>query len=114
MHDDRDRHLRAFLDRQRAAEAQGEGQGDTQHFTTVEAPVRFVVTDRPTCGEPHGRVCLRMDHLELTAADHETRIRASEKRGADLAGKLLWLFVSAVVCGAVSLIVALLTARGGG
>ena len=65
------------------------------------------------CGEEHGKVVTRLDGHDETLADHETRIRAGEKRGADLAGKLLWLFVSAVVCGAVSVVVSLLTAAGG-
>lgn len=67
-----------------------------------------------TCGEQHGCLEQRVTQCEAVDADHETRLRASERRGADLVGRLLWLFVSAVVCGAVSLVVALLTAQGGG
>jgi hypothetical protein len=107
----RRRILREYVDER---EEPREEQPDTRRFQTLEPPVRVLTADRPTCGEPHGRVCLRMDHLELTAADHETRIRASERRGADVAGKFLWLFVTALVCGAVSLVVALLTAGSGG
>jgi hypothetical protein len=112
--DDRDRHLRTYLDRQRAAEAQGEGQGDTARFPTVEAPARIIVTDRPTCGEPHGRVCSRLEHLETTATDHETRIRTQEASRGAVAGKFVWVLVTTFVTCAISAFVGLLIARAAG
>lgn len=66
------------------------------------------------CGAEHGRVVTRLDGHDVQLSDHETRIRTCERRGADVAGKLLWVFVTAVVCGAVSLVVTLLTAAAGG
>lgn len=66
------------------------------------------------CGSEHGRVMTRLDGHDVQLSDHETRIRTGERRGADVAGKLLWVFVTAVVCGAVSLAVTLLTAANGG
>jgi hypothetical protein len=114
MEQDRDRHLRTYLDRQRVAEAQGEGQGDTARFPTVEAPARVIVADRPTCGEPHGRVCLRMDHLEATSADHETRLRTQEAARGAVAGKFVWVLVTTFVTCAISAFVGLLIARAAG
>ena len=66
------------------------------------------------CGSEHGKVVTRLAGHDTQLADHETRIRTGERRGADVAGKLLWVFVTAVVCGAVSLVVTLLTAAEGG
>jgi hypothetical protein len=66
------------------------------------------------CGSEHGKVVTRLDGHDAQLADHETRIRTGERRGADVAGKLLWVFVTAVICGAVSLVVTLLTAAEGG
>lgn len=115
MTDPNDRHYLEYLARMRKVQQvePEEEQPVTQRFPTLEAPVRILTAERPTCPS-HSGIQVRLDHLEERQGDHETRTAALERRGADVAGKLLWVFVTALVCGAVSLVVALLTAQGGG
>jgi hypothetical protein len=67
-----------------------------------------------TCGEEHGRVVSRQDAAERTLADHEARIRAGERARGAIVERLIWVFVTALICGGVSVVVSLLTAGSGG
>jgi hypothetical protein len=97
--DDRDRRLRVYLDRQRAAEAQGEGQVDTRRFPTLErAPqVQILPVERPVC-PGHSGVEVRLAHLEARDAEitGEQRKQAAE---IDRLRMLPWRVVGAAVGG---------------
>jgi hypothetical protein len=67
-----------------------------------------------TCGEEHGRVVSRLDSHEAKLDDHETRLRTGEAAKGAIVEKLIWVFVTALICGGVSVVVSLLTAGAGG
>lgn len=66
------------------------------------------------CGQEHGKVVSRLDSHEATLDDHETRLRTGEAAKGAIVEKLIWVFVTALICGGVSVIVSLLTAGSGG
>lgn len=67
----------------------------------------------PTCGEEHGRVCERIGAALELLDDHEKRLRTVESAKGATVERLVWVFVTAVVCGGVSIVVSLLAAAGG-
>ena len=66
-----------------------------------------------TCGEDHGRVCERIGNVEKRLDDHEVRLRVRESEKGATVERFVWVFVTAVICGGVSIVVSLLAAAGG-